>query len=144
MIKSLMTDDHKACDRLLAQTEQAVESCNWSQATQCCSDFIAGMERHLGIEEQQLFPAFENKTGMTQGPTHVMRMEHEQMRAMFSRLSDAIEEKNSELFLGLSETLMMLIQQHNLKEESILYPMCDMHLGGDSLLVKDLNESLAS
>ena len=32
-------------------------------------------------------------------------------------------------FFGVSESLMMLMQQHNMKEEQMLYKMADMHLG---------------
>ncbi len=34
-------------------------------------------------------------------------------------------------YLGFSETLLIMMQQHNLKEESILYPMADSVLADD-------------
>ena len=35
---------------------------------------------------------------------------------------------NTEDYLGQAETLLIMMQQHNMKEENILYPMCDQHL----------------
>jgi iron-sulfur cluster repair protein YtfE (RIC family) len=34
-------------------------------------------------------------------------------------------------YLGASETLNMLMQQHNIKEENMLYPMADRAMGAD-------------
>ena len=40
-----------------------------------------------------MFPIFEEVTGMTQGPTMVMRMEHSQMRGILEDLKADIEKK---------------------------------------------------
>jgi hemerythrin-like domain-containing protein len=89
------------------------------------------MVRHLAMEEEVLFPAFEARTGMRSGPTEVMRMEHAQMRDLLRDMADAVAAGNQGRFLGLSETLNMLMQQHNLKEENMLYPMSDQVLAGE-------------
>ena len=59
-------------------------------------------------------------------------MEHEHMRELMQAMATAMAETNQDRYLGLSETLNMLIQQHNLKEENMLYPMSDQVLGGES------------
>jgi hemerythrin-like domain-containing protein len=69
---------------------------------------------------------------MSTGPTEVMRMEHAQMRDLLQAMANAIAAGNQNRYLGLSETLNMLMQQHNLKEENMLYPMSDRVLGADS------------
>jgi hemerythrin-like domain-containing protein len=89
------------------------------------------MDRHFAMEEDVLFPAFEAKTGNTMGPTQVMRMEHEQMRALMNDMERAVTAGNDAEYLGLSETLNMIMQQHNLKEENMLYPMSDRVLAGN-------------
>lgn len=78
-----------------------------------------------------MFPAFEAATGMTQGPTQVMRMEHRQMRGLMAQMQQAWAERDGEAFAGAAETLLILMQQHNMKEENILYPMCDQHVMAD-------------
>lgn len=75
-----------------------------------------------------LFPAFETHTGSTAGPTQVMRMEHEQLRGLMQDMAHAVVKTDYEGYLGLSETLNMLTQQHNMKEENMLYPMSDKML----------------
>lgn len=130
-IKEFMAQDHKDCDLLFATAENAASKEDWPTATQAFNDFVQAMERHLGVEENELFPAFEEATGMTMGPTEMMRSEHEQMRALFVEMREAVETKHSDNYLGISETLLILMQQHNMKEEQILYNMMDQHLTDD-------------
>ena len=62
----------------------------------------------------------------------MMRHEHEQMRALLSQLAAACAARDGEAYAGTAETLLMLMQQHNMKEENILYPMCDRALGTEA------------
>jgi len=131
-IKEFMAQDHNDCDQLFADAENAVSKEDWPTATQAFNDFVQAMERHLGMEENELFPAFEEATGMTMGPTEMMRSEHDQMRVLFVEMRDAMERQHSDNYLDISETLLILMQQHNMKEEQILYTMMDQHLSEDS------------
>jgi hemerythrin-like domain-containing protein len=130
-ILEFMGGDHKACDDLFASAEAAVADKNWDSARGLFDRFEAAMAHHLAMEEEVLFPAFEARTGMTMGPTQVMRSEHEQMRDLIASMARAVAESGQDRYLGLSETLNMLMQQHNLKEENVLYPMTDQVLGGE-------------
>lgn len=127
-ISHLMADDHRHCDDEFAAIEQAVKAGDWARAAAALKNFHDAMERHLGAEETTLFPAFEAATGMTMGPTRVMRMEHVQIRSLLDDLRAAVEDGDAASFRGQAETLLILMQQHNLKEENILYPMCDEQL----------------
>ena len=78
---------------------------------------------------------------MTTGPTAVMRMEHRQILQMLESLQDALARRDRNDCLGLTETLLMLMQQHNAKEENILYPMSDRVLGARAAgLVADMQK----
>jgi iron-sulfur cluster repair protein YtfE (RIC family) len=48
------------------------------------------MEQHFQKEEEVLFPAFEQSTGNTMGPTRVMRLEHQQMREALAEMAGAL------------------------------------------------------
>ncbi len=127
-IQSYMTHDHRACDEILADAEAPLASGDWAAYTAKWKAFVEALFHHLAMEEEVLFPAFEQATGMTQGPTMVMRSEHEQMRAYVLQMNEAIAAQEQERAMGLVESLVLLIQQHNMKEEQMLYPMCDMRL----------------
>jgi iron-sulfur cluster repair protein YtfE (RIC family) len=129
-ILEFLGSDHRICDDLFASAEAAAAQKNWDSARSLFDRFLAAMAHHLAMEEQVLFPAFEARMGNSMGPTQVMRREHEQMRALFQDMERAAADANLNSYLGLSETLNMLMQQHNLKEENMLYPMSDQMLGG--------------
>src|SRR5574340_379709 len=127
--QEFLGSDHRSCDDLFASAEAAAAQKNWDSARSLFDRFLAAMAHHLAMEEQVLFPAFEARMGNSMGPTQVMRMEHEQMRALFQDMARAAADADRNGYLGLSETLNMLMQQHNLKEENMLYPMSDQMLG---------------
>ena len=138
-IKQFMAQDHKDCDLLFAKAENAAAKEDWTTASQAFDEFVQAMERHLGIEEQELFPAFEEETGVVTGPTEMMRMEHDQMRVLFAEMKYAMEQKNSEDYLGIADTLLILMQQHNMKEEQMLYAMAQQHLDAEAdTLIKEM------
>ena len=130
-IRTFMTDDHRRCDDLFAEAEQAIARKNPAAAKAAFSHFRNALLAHFDSEEKTLFPTFEAKTGMRMGPTQVMRMEHTQMRDLLRGMHAAVAAADHDRYLGLSETLNMLMQQHNLKEENVLYPMTDQALGGE-------------
>lgn len=124
-IATYLGKDHVHCDRLFADAENAVAEAAWGAADTAFLAFRAATLRHFAREEDVLFPAFEARTGMSGGPTQVMRMEHQQMRDTLDGMAEALRGRNGDGYLGLSETLLMLMRQHNIKEERILYPMAD-------------------
>jgi DUF438 domain-containing protein len=131
-ISGYMTDDHRHCDELFAQAEEAADRGNIASAVTAFRAFRQALEGHFAREEEVLFPAFEQRGGGS-GPTTVMRMEHAQMRALFQELDNALAAGDGHSYLGLSETLLVMMQQHNLKEEQILYPMTDRLLAATAL-----------
>lgn len=128
-ISTFLTQDHRACDEEFANMENEVAAENWEKANSKLIKFSEDLLHHFDMEEKVMFPAFESKTGMTQGPTAMMRMEHEQMRGLLEDLKTDVSATNKNHFFGVSESLMMLMQQHNMKEEQMLYAMADTHLG---------------
>ena len=123
-----MANHHKECDEQFARAEEVVANGDWQQGIVLWNEFAVELEKHFSLEETILFPEFEAATGMTGGPTQMMRMEHEQMRALIVEINKAAAGKEKDQFLALTETLMVTMQQHNMKEEQMLYPMIDQSL----------------
>lgn len=124
-IAPLMTADHRHCDEFLATVEEHVQKKRWEAADAAFAQWRAALLCHLAREEEMLFPAFERATGHSEGPTMVMRAEHAQMRDLLEPMAQALAARDGKRFLDLSDSLMVLMQQHNMKEEQVLYPMCD-------------------
>lgn len=128
-IKDYMTDDHRHCDDQFAAAEKAVSDGDWESGEAQFDAFRQAMEEHFDMEEGVLFPEFEEATGMTEGPTAVMRSEHEEMRRLFQQMEMAVGARYEDEYLDAAETLLLLMQQHNMKEEQMLYEMADRQLG---------------
>lgn len=128
-INAYMTEHHRHCDEPFAAAEEAVSDGRWPDAIAEFEKFRDDMEHHFAMEESVLFPAYESETGMDAGPTAVMRSEHEEIRRLMTQLEMALQGEDEDSYLGTSETLMIMLQQHNMKEEQMLYPMADRVLG---------------
>lgn len=123
---------HKHCDELFAKAEELAYAGDWDACAAASMQFLGELEAHFATEEQVLFPAFEAATGMSAGPTQVMRMEHAQMRDLLAQIDGAVKKRDRDAFGGAADTLLILMQQHNMKEENILYPMCANSLSGNA------------
>ncbi len=115
---------HTECDEQLNRCEAALHKGDMAAAGRNFRLFGEHLNSHFALEEDRLFPALEKATGMLHGPTVVMRAEHAEIRNLRDEASAAIEAGSAAQALAVLDTLNVLIQQHNVKEENILYPMC--------------------
>lgn len=123
-ITDFMAADHTACDNEFARAEEAALADDWSEAESAFNKFRDDMAHHFKMEEEVLFPALKSAGGPA-GPVHVMLMEHAQIKELLKQMAEAVAQKNASSYGGLSETLLIVMQQHNHKEENILYGMAD-------------------
>lgn len=126
-IAVFMSADHHACDEEFAIAEQAALDNNWSKAETLFNKFRAALASHFRMEEDKLFPTLVSAGGPA-GPVQVMRMEHAQMNTLIEQMAGALAQQDAQRYGGLSETLLIVMQQHNLKEEQMLYPIADHFL----------------
>jgi len=130
-IADVMTHDHKRCDEIFAQAEEAVANEEWEKAATVYKEFEDEVEHHFIMEETVLFPAYTAKTNLS-SVTEALMQDHMQLRIIIFEAGESIKEKNQEQFLGQSETLLMMLQQHNKKEERKMYSMADSAFRGEA------------
>ena len=143
-IKDFLTNDHRVCDELFAEMEQIASKGALKDAQEMYERFSEATEHHFQMEERVMFPEFEQKTGMVQGPTQIMRHEHQQIRSLLKQMGEAIEKDDTKKFFGLTETVMIMLQQHNMKEEQMLYNMAQQHLSADADRIIMMMESMVT
>ena len=142
IISQFMTQEHRDCDTGFAKAEQLVADGKWEEAEQAFMEFANDTLRHFKREEEELFPAFEAQTGSAEGPTQVMRYEHEQVKGLIGKLAEAVESQDRDAYLSLCKSMMILLQQHNMKEEQMLYPMAQQHLSAESPRIVEMMQSI--
>lgn len=123
-ITAFYEEDHDRLDELF-KTFQTSKRSDFAKAKDAFKDFKIGLQRHIVWEEELLFPMWEEKTGMVEdGPTPVMRFEHEQIKQLLDMIHRKVEGQNPETDQE-EQALLNLLSSHNRKEERALYPAID-------------------
>ncbi len=117
--------DHRRLDALLEEASDALEAGDPAAAGRAFAEFSDGLARHIRFEEVTLFPVFEERTGMRNGPTTVMRHEHRLILGALADMAQALERAQPDRFADGAATLTSVLEAHNMKEERILYPTTD-------------------
>jgi len=129
-IQQAFSADHRDCDETLASVEKGLIAKAGAESDKAFARFRAQLEGHFNAEEQTLFPALEAAFSDGSGPVAVMRSEHTQVRELCDQVQDLIDRGDFERAAEAVDTLFSLLQSHNIKEEQVLYPMCDRFLQG--------------
>lgn len=141
LISQFLEADHHRCDEQLARAEACAGKNDWSEARNAFNEFDMDLRHHLDMEERILFPAFEETPGTPPGPTSMMRAEHRQICQIMDSMKEALLAQDAEEFAGFADTLHIMMGQHNMKEESVLYPMADRFLAAQAnKLVADMRD----
>lgn len=123
-ISSMFDEDHERLDALF-KSFQTLKRTDFLKAKSAFLEFQAGLQRHVAWEEEVMFPLWEKKSGMTGGgPTIVMRNEHREIGDCLESLARKIQAQNPETDRE-EETLLDLLDRHNMSEEEVLYPEMD-------------------
>lgn len=122
-IDDYYSEDHDRLDELFQQF-QSHKSSDPERAKEAFKAFHSGLERHIAWEEEILFPTFEKKTENAGGPTQVMRLEHQQIRGCLGVISEKLARGEGDTNKDEAD-LLSVLEQHNYKEENILFPMLD-------------------
>lgn len=130
-VSEFLGTDHRRLDAIFHQTVGLVSGGSFAEARGLFADFASGLIRHIEMEEGILFPFFEEKTGMTAGPTVVMRQEHAGIRRLLERIGSALSASDGAAFAAARGELLELLGAHNQKEEGILYPLSDRVAGSE-------------
>jgi uncharacterized protein (DUF2249 family)/hemerythrin-like domain-containing protein len=129
-VREALAWDHERLDALEEAAFRSRASGDLASAHDLYAAFAAGLRRHIGFEEDLLFPSFEERSGMptTVGPTAVMRTEHREIQQLLERIETGIADGAApvEEFRLRFHAVMA---DHNLKEEQVLYPATDELLG---------------
>ena len=127
-ICSYLAYDHARCDALFLQAVADVAARKWPSALKQTGEFESAFAHHLEMEESIIFRALEEAIGTLDGPTADLRKEHELLRGLLARVSQAVQDRKIADFFDFADTFCIMLRQHNLKEEGILYPMADRML----------------
>lgn len=129
-LAAFFEQDHRDCDARWTDVEELLDTADTDSARGAWQKYDAGMRRHLAMEEDVLFKSFDAMSEVSgAGTTAVLRMEHQQIRKLLDQIGSAIASGDAESALNIGDTLLILTEQHNAREEATLYPAAETILG---------------
>lgn len=144
-ICNYLMHDHKRCDELFMHVETAIAQKDWPQTELAFQRFTEAMLGHLDSEESVVFPAFEKALPDAASPIPMLRMEHQRIKGIVARMEDALCRQDHCDLIMHAETFTILMQQHTMKEEDMLYPLLDRILQGNTQhIVSALHDAIES
>ena len=135
----ILKNEHRIIEQVLASLQGIIDQAAGQgkldgQSSRQALDFFRNFADgcHHGKEENHLFPLLESKGfSRSQGPTCVMRHEHELGRHLLRAMAGEIEHAESgnvpalERFCRHASTYIQLLRDHIFKEDHRLFPMAD-------------------
>jgi uncharacterized protein (DUF2249 family)/hemerythrin-like domain-containing protein len=118
--------DHDRLEELERKAFEERTAGRLAEATRAYDAFARGLRRHIGFEEEILFPEFERRAGVPRdfGPTAVMRAEHREIESLLGEIGRVIGDPSADAD-SPRRRLHEILGAHNVKEERVLYPGTD-------------------
>jgi len=135
-----MTAKHREIDHKFIDAERAVAQNNWVEANRLWDEFSRELDLHMRAEEAILFPEFEQETGMTNGPTMILKLEHRQIYSLISKLKQSLQKQNRIEYQNFYKLLAKLMHQHNTREEQIIYPLSAQTLPDTGVIIDRIEQ----
>lgn len=130
-VTTYLSWDHDRLDAILVDVCLRVDAGKLGEAEAGYREFLTGLRRHIRLEEELVFPLFEARTGVTGGPTAVMRDEHLEIERALEMMREGLAQKSADSFREGLRFLRSVLPDHNAKEEHVLYPTTDRVLSAD-------------
>ncbi len=125
--------DHRRLEQLLEASMAHASAGRWEEAADTFAAFRRGIQRHMEVEEQVLFPAVEG--GAETPLTAILRKGHRDLRAFFDEIDDALQARDLEECQRIATTMQALLARHDETEEAELYPAAQERLGAEASAV---------
>lgn len=117
--------DHQRLDTILVRVTHLVREGAQQDASRSFAEFSCGLNWHIDAEEMTLFPAFEEKTGIRDGPTRVLRVDHRLIRFRMDEVTSALAAGDAAAIERAIAALGDALDDHNVMEERVFYPLAD-------------------
>jgi len=131
-----LVHEHSLYEDLLSECKDAAEIEDWENVQLIFDQLVTHLKRHIALEEEVLYPAYESASHAPQGPTTALREEHGALIRLIRDLAQIINTRDSEHLLESLAYLENRMIKHHEKEEDIFLPMAShiLNASRDELL----------
>jgi len=133
-----LVHEHYLYEGLLSHCQDAVDIEDWAAVERIFKELITHLKRHMALEEEVLYPAYESTPHAPRGPTTALREEHSAIIRLIRDLARIIKTMDSEHVRECLVHLEYQMIKHHEKEEDIFLPMAShiLNTSRDELLRK--------
>lgn len=124
-ITSCLKSDHDRLDRLLEETVSAFERGDLRALRLRFPEFAHHLRDHMRFEEEFMFPIVERTLCNAEGPICVMRRDHREIEDRLAGMAAALYLGDIAAFRDEHLALTLSLENHNGREERVLYPAID-------------------
>jgi len=115
--------EHSLYEDLLSRCEEAIENEDWKTTDSLFGKLVSHLKRHMAMEEEVLYPAYEAASHAPQGPTGALRDEHDHIVRLVTDLAQVVGTRDSDHVLECLAHLERQMIKHHEKEEDLFLPM---------------------
>jgi len=115
--------EHSMYESLLSRCTEAAEVEDWKAVDSLFRRMISHLKRHMALEEEVLYPAYEAEAHAPQGPTGALREEHDHIVRLVTDMVRVIKTRDSDHVIECLAHLEKQMIKHHEKEEDIFLPM---------------------
>jgi len=118
-----LVHEHSLYENLLCGCQDAAEIEDWKEVDSLFDNMVAHLKRHMALEEEVLYPAYEAAADAPQGPTGALREEHDHIVRLILDMARVIKTRDSDHVLECLTHLERQMIKHHEKEEDIFLPL---------------------
>jgi len=123
-----LVHDHDKYDALLDECEVAAEVGEWKNAKRLFQEFVTDLKLHMQMEDEVLYPLFQEKNGDPEGIITHLSEEHDYLARLVHDLAYIINANDFDHFLDSLSPLHRAMKQHNEHEESVFLNMANQSI----------------
>jgi iron-sulfur cluster repair protein YtfE (RIC family) len=129
-ITELLMGEHGVFYAMFEHMAKTTPSAGLDEIKSSAALLIAALASHAHLEDDAVFRSLEPFLGTQGGPLAVMRMEHDEIEGTLLRIPGVTEVEEAR---RMTFHVIEVARSHFAKEERILFPMAEEHLGAKKL-----------
>jgi len=123
-----LVHEHSLYEDLLSQCLEAVQAEDWGTVDMAFHELVTHLKRHMALEEEVLYPAYEATPNVPRAPTAALREEHSDIVRLIQDIAQIIRHRGSDHVIECLLHLENRMIKHHEKEEDIFLPMASLIL----------------
>ena len=115
--------EHSGFETML---EECIELANlnlWEDCEDVFITFVRSLKVHMAMEEEVLYPAYEQHSDFPQDPVRALRQDHDRLFQLVRDIYQILKSRDSEHFVDAVKPVVVSLHHHHDKEEDFFLPM---------------------